>query len=339
MKRWLLAALLGLLGCGNDSALAPPACGQRCHGEVVTLTWNEGFVMPVDLVLIADPALLVGSGAEVRYQQLMSSIGQRRFDLHLAVLPASPGPAGRLLPRGTDCAADLPFIDAPRTCGMAPNYDGAVEGLVSCLIGPATGLAHQPLEALRLALAEARPGSFLRPDAFLWIIIVGAHDDDSRDELGELVPVGRYVESLAALRAGVGKVGVSVIGRSTSRLRQFAAGATESVLVDFAGDWSYAAELHALRVFNDTFPCIPPMVLDTDAASPGIRPDCVVSEWVGYQEPTSPQALPRCGSGVIPCFEVRPASVCPSSLILQVERGGCDAVSGTTLQMSCAVER
>jgi hypothetical protein len=163
MKRWLLAALLGLLGCGNDSALAPPACGQRCHGEVVTLTWNEGFVMPVDLVLIADPALLVGSGAEVRYQRLMSSIGQRRFDLHLAVLPASPGPAGRLLPRGTDCAADLPFIDAPRTCGMAPNYDGAVEGLVSCLIGPATGLAHQPLEALRLALAEARPGSFLRP--------------------------------------------------------------------------------------------------------------------------------------------------------------------------------
>jgi hypothetical protein len=337
MKRLLLA--ITLLGCGNEAAPAPPTCAD-CRGGMTVNTWPEPSALTADVLLVVDPALLANASGPDRLRGLAAAL-HRGHDLHLAVLPARAGAEpGRLVPPDDPCGLGAaPFLDAPLTCGLVPNFAGGLAELTGCLIDTARSQpARQPLEAIRVALEGQRGGSFLRPDTALLIVIVVAHDDDSRGPDGELVPIPRYLEFLSALRAGGGKVTAAVIGpAAVPRLRQFAAGAGRGPVLYLGADWGQATDLIRWNLLSVPLVCLPPKVVDRDPGTPGLQPDCTVTELVGPQGAVTERALPSCDASGPPCFDAQPRTECESGLEGSVQRGGCWPVPETMVRMMCAV--
>lgn len=216
--RWALGLALLLSGCGAPQPICEgDAC--RATVQVTTEVFPVGYTNRLDVLFVVDDSAAGPlQGPLAAYlPQFMAPLEHlsRPADLHVGVITADRG-AGRFTP--PSCArpggdeGGLQNQPVGETCGAAwladpeerflrlagcwgggfeaANFTGTLGDAFGCYAAvPATGCGYvQPLAALRAALegcaspggcAQAGNEGFLRPDAYLLVVIITSQDDCS----------------------------------------------------------------------------------------------------------------------------------------------------------------
>jgi len=337
---------------------AHPACSD-CQSER-TSTWQfqTSVSRAVDLLVVVDdtPATAERQALDAGYRQfatVLENLPGGTPSLHAMFVPAAL-PSGACSPpgaRGPACGLAPPtdYVTA-LSCGEQPNVAGSMADAFACLgdFGAEACGAAQPLEAMRRALIA--PGGFLRPGAFLQVVIVAGGDDASA-RAGALVPVAEYVDLLRVLKADPGMVAVSAIvpGPSCPGAPALEAGAprlaelvnafvANGVALSICGDnLSYALVQLAEQIAKGPAPSCVGGLRDVDPARPGLQPECAVEgradDVYGQQHRTS---LPSCDHAPAPCWRLLTDPACPGSWLFDVDRGpvSCRPLS-TRTEVSC----
>jgi hypothetical protein len=232
-------------------------------------------------------------------------------------------------------------------CGTVNNFGGPFTSTFGCLadLGADDCGPVQPLAAAATLLSgPPRAGweGFLRPDAYLLVVVVTASDDASGPPDAP-TPVQDAVASLKALKADPSQVLVSVVGpgdcgasvepyaRLTEFVFSFGANGTA------AGLCSDGLSTSLDRVLSYTNASVDPAcvqnVRDTDPTQPGLQADCSVLDY----GTDSSVAIPSCDVSVPPCWRLIPNGTCA---IFGIDRGAnwCDEdpKHGTVECAACA---
>jgi hypothetical protein len=205
--------------------------------------------------------------------QLWTDLGAYpRTDLHVAVATADPADFGQLRQSGNVQGAFIVDENAPDLLTRVTNHGGSL-GIDLAELGAVgtNGTASQPLGAARAAI-ESTP-DFLRPDAYLAIAIVSAHDDASAANVADIVTWAK------GLKADPDLVIVSAVyPAGAPRLDAFVdafADRGTKLPID-AGD--YVNAMTALGLAYKVIPSVPCLStpLDIDPETPGEQYDCTV---------------------------------------------------------------
>jgi hypothetical protein len=325
---WALAALAG--GCGG--ALGTPRCADGSCGsqtsQRATVTYSTD--RRVDLLFVVDdtPAIApyadrVAAGLTSMANELQDA-GQP-LSLHVGFARAGSCDTST---RARACGVTAPaqFVDV-QPCNVVANGALSFPGTFACLgaLGAGDCAPNQPIANALQALdpSTATWQGFLRPDAYLMVVVVAATDDAS-GPAGAPTPAIDLARRLKAVKADPSQVMVTVIGPGgcaagdvpAPRLSEFAAefGAFGLYMSLCADQLSYAVERLVL-VQNDrpALPCLT-SVRDTDAATPGLQESCTVVQRITETDTgtTVEQAIPSCDDGPPPCWHHPNAGGCAS---------------------------
>ena len=197
-----LFPLLGLLAsCGSPPA-SPGGCGELpCDSQrSFTRTFQTSATARLDLLFVVDdtPAIAPYTASVTTalsaFATTLTVQPGREPSLHVRFVPATvPSPDCPAASRAVACGVADETLQTG-LCGSDPSFPGGLSDAFACLGDRgANGCGTlQPLEAARRALAAA--GDFLRPDAYLAIIVVAGADDAS------MSPVDTYVDFIKSLK-------------------------------------------------------------------------------------------------------------------------------------------
>lgn len=267
-----------------------------------------------------------------RWVNVLDNIEGGLPSVHIGVVSADPNKGGRLLNAPTSSGCPTPtgsFVvdhsdpwwmcgsDSSARCGEK-NYDAGLGDVLGCIgelgaSGPAT---QQPLAMAVKALDGSVPANsgFLRAEADLFIVVVGASDDHSPGS------VASYAEQLAALADGDRWMSVATVApEGAPRIEALADELAGSKISIDAADWSDAlataaswyAQVLALSCIEGADPT------DVEISEPGLQLSCVASsmdERTGVAEIVEPCQMAADGQPApqtpLPCYwiEAAPAS-------------------------------
>ena len=340
-----------LAGCADRVPLDMTCGPEGCPLERATTDlFQQRVNRELDVLLVVDdtPAiepLLPTLPDEYRHvAQVLEAIGgSQPASLRLAVvrgsLPAEGSSACPAPPsRGPACGlAGGDRFTSTSNCGASPNFTLPFEDTLVCLadLGSEACGAFQPFEVARRALDpsggdDALVG-FLRPDAFLAVVFVGATDDAST------ASVSSFATFLQGLKADPTKVTVGVAGPPIACADASAptpAPRLRALTEAFGQNGSYQALCAAapialvLSTYLESIQdrrleaCVGP-VLDTDLATPGLQAGCVIEDqaWDQSQMMTT-AVLPDCAHAPAPCWRLTvDAQTCGPQLRFDVDRG------------------
>jgi hypothetical protein len=189
----LVQGLVLAVLCTGCEKKAPNPCPE-CDGpvQVTPEEFHVGVKNQLDLLFVVDTSEPLAQSVVEYLPRFMDALGQSQyygFDLNLAVVSADLAAAGALenTPVGTTCdAAHLAdpsqhVISAWRSLSECPfqgNFVGELGAAFACYAALPQGSGYgQPLEAMRRALTHDQ--GFLRDDAYLMVVFIGARDDCS----------------------------------------------------------------------------------------------------------------------------------------------------------------
>jgi hypothetical protein len=177
-----------------------------------------------------------------------------------------------------------------------------------------------PTQPLSVAL-DALSGSpragwegFLRPNAYLLIVVVSAEDDAS-GQPGAPTPVADLVARAKSLKPDPSQVVVSVVGPGDCaagdvqgpRLLEFAQNfGSNGLYIGLCSGQLTAAVIRVAESINDRLapPCAA-KVRDTDAVTPGLQPNCTIVMTSGIASGgTVMTTIPSCDDGAPPCWRL-----------------------------------
>ena len=338
---WFLA--VAALAASCDGALPGPCEDGSCGTQA---SWRRTFQSivsrNVDVLFVVDdtPAMTPYAGTLPAGFADMAAV--------LEGLP-QPGPAslhvgvvraGRCdqSTRGAACGigAGEQFLRA-EWCETMTNFSGALTDALACVgdLGTTNCEPAEPLAAAVDALVTPpRPGweGFLRPNAYLMIVVIAAGDDPSAQPA---IDVARLIKSV---KADPSQVVVSAIVakscatgdpvRLTEFVNQFGA---NGLLLDLCGGQFAPALQRITESINSSLqpPCVR-YVRDTDLDTPGLQPDCIFEDHLRAPDGTGRRrscravTSPRRPAGVCRPPEqwlrrIRPQHRAPDRLVL---RGG-----------------
>jgi hypothetical protein len=349
-----IVVFAGAAGCTDRVALEATCGHDTCPPEVSTTDlFGERVTREVDVLFVVDDTATIGPRLATLPDELRHAAGVLEAiggshppSLHVAVVRGSPPADGSSAcqpppPRGPECGlTGADRFTATSNCGRTPNFTRPFADTLVCLgdLGSQGCGAFQSFEVVRRAL-DPRGGAdslvgFLRPDAFLAVVIVAAADDSSTVG-GAPVSVSDFADFLKSLKTDPTKVTVSVAGppiecadgappMPAPRLKALTeAFGQNGTYVDLCSTHALSVALERYLEFNDEgrVPCVGP-VLDTDLATLGLQADCTVEDfrWDGSETHTT--VLPDCARAPAPCWRlvVDPQS-CGLELRFDVDRG------------------
>jgi hypothetical protein len=212
-------------------------------------------------------------------------------------------------------------------CGQT-NFAGPLDGELACLadLGTAGCPPAAPLAALLRVLSSPSPPpgweTFLRPDAYLMVVVVAAGDDASG------FAVSGLVDDLRGLKTDpVNQILVSVVGPATApRLTEFAQSFGGNAWYQTIGTAGLAGALAALDWRPEPIgPLCLDGVRDTDPATPGMQADCAVEDFMPSPDGTPvATVLASCDDAPPPCWRISPGTTgdgCDGRLTFSVDRG------------------
>ncbi len=328
----LLSAIAALL---HVACAGPSPIGEDARSCEIPLNAENSAPGPaVDVVIVVSDAPTMAPYRDALIANL-AALGDAAtmFDhgplLHLAVVGDDSG-RFTTAPRLDGCAVptadylvdlEQPWFECPGEDGCkARNYDGLLADAVACIGAvPPDGAPTTPLLArLEQALGPRNPASaaFLRPDAWLLVILISAEDDGSPDD------ATAYARRLRDQRADRGPVLVVTVGPAPDdapRLGAFrdAVGAHPSGNASAIAAAEWRAPLDALWAtdFTDLMlaGCIHDgQLIDAVPTMAGLQFDCVASEQdapgrVGAPIPACVMASPErpAADTPLPCLRWR----------------------------------
>jgi hypothetical protein len=318
MTHWPL--VVAVLAASCDGALPGPcedgSCGQQG-------SWRKTFQSTVsrriDVLFVVDdtPAMAPYAGALAAgfadMAAALETLPQASpASLHVGVVGA--GRCGQST-RGAACgiAAGEQFLRA-EWCETVTNFSGALTDALACVgdLGSTNCAPAQPLAAAVDALATPpRPGweGFLRPDAYLMVVVIAAGDDASAQPP---IDVARFIKGSKADPSQV--VASVIVPRSCAagdpvRLSEFVNqfGANGLLLDLCAGQFAPALQRLTDNISVSLQPPCLRDVRDTDLDTPGLQPDCTFEDHLRTADGTWTTAiLPSCDSAAPPCWRLTP---------------------------------
>jgi hypothetical protein len=254
--------------------------------------------------------------------------------------------------RGAACGVASPeqFLRS-EWCQTVSNVSGAIADAFACLgdfgaedCGPAQPLSAdlgaadcapaQPLAAVSQLLAGAPAAgweNFLRPDAYLMIVII-AGGDDASGAPGAPIPVSDVVTFVRSLKPNPYQIMVSAVapascaagGAPPARLVEFVqAFGANGVLVDLC-DGRLAPALLRLgtQIQTSIDPGCARAVRDVDPETPGLQADCTFLDWKPQpNDQWSASPIPSCDRAPPPCWRLVPGYCGGDGYVVDIERG------------------
>jgi hypothetical protein len=326
-------------------------CGSQASSKQTFQTWVN---RKVDVLFVVDdtPAMAphaaaLAAGLADTAQQLIGASPRSSF--HVGFIRAGTCDQST---RGATCnvGASEQFLRS-QWCGTVTNVGGpnGFAEAFTCLgdLGASDCGPAQPLAAAVQALASpARPGweGFLRPDAYLMMVIVAATDDTSGPP-GSPTPVSTFVDAVTALKQQSGQVLVSVIGPAdcapdevqAPRLADFASqfGGTSLYIGLCSGNLPYAVD-RIVQFLNIAQSLCVTNVRDTDLDAPGLQASCTFEDRMLAPDGSwTSTSLPSCATSGPPCWELLGAGAC-GGYQLSVQSGAdwCDE-AGQQFTIEC----
>jgi len=329
-----LAVCLLIASCGDS--VGPILCdGGRCATQT---SWRQTYEFPthnahnrsVDILLVVDDtsamaphasalaAGLAGIGQQLAYPGPINS-------LHIGAVRAGSCDAST---RGLACGVG--GVGSPEQflrsewCHTMTNFSSAFPDAVACLgdLGASNCGPAQPLAtAVQLLAGPARAGweGFLRPDAYLMIVVIAAQDDASGPP-GSLTPISELAAATKALKPDTSQILVSIIGpgdcaagdvpgpRLTYFMSEF--GAFGLYMPLCSGEWSRAVE-RVTSMTNQAYPppCVRGDVRDTVPGTPGLQASCTVEDsQLTASGSRITSGLPSCDQSAPPCWRLTPGA-------------------------------
>ncbi|MBV8759034.1 MAG: VWA domain-containing protein [Deltaproteobacteria bacterium] len=182
--------------------------------------------------------------------------------------------------------------------------------------------ANQALAAVDQALAH---DELTRDGSRLAVIIVAGKDDSSAVDPGEL---GRRLDA---------RVASLFVAGGGDRLHTFASAfaspsAVHEIVPLESLDPAYAIDAADppplnIRIAN---PCFDGPPWDSDRETPGLQPDCVVTQ--------SGRSIARCDDAIMPCWSLATTDVCPLYGGIVVHQGDVDVPPNTLVELQCVAE-
>ena len=349
----VLAALAA--GCGDS--LAPVVCdGRGCATQVSTRKrFQAAYNRKLDILFVVDdtPAIApqldtVATGIAAMAPSLTDT--RQPYSLHVGFVRAGRCDAST---RGAACgvAAPTQFLTS-EWCNTISNQTRAFADTFACLgdFGAASCGPAQPLSAAAQALAGSpRPGweGFLRPDAYLMIVVISGSDDAS-DESGSPTDVITTAALIKSLKQDPSQVLVSIIGPgdcgavTAPRLTQFGQqfGANGLIIGLCAGAFPAALERVTSYTSSSLLPPCIRNVRDTDPATPGLQADCTFEDSARAPDGSyATSRLPSCDQSAPPCWRLSPGGQgCSDGWAIEIERAPdwCYE-AGTSITLECLV--
>lgn len=325
--RWLF--VLAALAAGCDGSLPQPCADGHCGSQVsVKGSFQVNVNRQVDLLFVIDDTNAIAPYIDALAAGL-AAMGQRFPDspspeiaLHAAFVRGGTCDTST---RGATCGVAAPdqFLRS-EWCNTVTNFDfgsGLADGF-ACMgnLGTANCGPAQPLAAAAGWLTTpARAGwqGFLRPDAYLMVIVVAATDDASGPP-GSPTPVSAFVDTLKSLKPDPYQVMVSVIGPSgcvadempDPRLKEFvnSFGFNGVYVPVCSGDMEAVLDRVLTFVGDPVSPCLR-KVRDMDLDTPGLQASCVAErhELTPDHSIVSTPLL-SCDDSPPPCLRTGPAT-------------------------------
>jgi hypothetical protein len=354
LTRFVLALAALTAGCG--SSLAPACDGGDCVTQVSTrATLEYGGNRAVDILFVVDDTAAIAPHRETLARGFADIASVLVNPLvprapHVGFVRAGTCDASA---RAAACGIQLAEQFArSEWCDTVANFTGTFGTALTCMAdlgsddcGPA-----QPLAALLKAISgPPRPGweGFLRPDAYLQIVIVSAADDASGPlSVLDLATLAKQ------LKPDPSQVLVSIIGpadcapgdvtgpRLTEFVNQFGANGTYVSLC--SEPFTLAIRQITERSNVDLRPPCVANLRDVDADTPGLQPNCTVSRTNTTPFSLVTRALPNCDTGRTPCWRLGANAVCgdqPGRVFdIELEPDWCaEAEMSVTIEcLSCA---
>jgi hypothetical protein len=231
--------------------------------------------------------------------------------------------------RGAACgvAAGEQFLRA-EWCETVTNFSGALTDALACLgdLGATNCSPAQPLTAAVDALAAPpRPGweGFLRPEAYLMIVVIAAGDDPSAQstiDVARLIKSSKSDPSQAMASVIVARsCGAGDAPRLSEFVQQFGA---NGLIMDLClGQFAVALQ-EITNTINSALqpPCLR-YVRDTDLDTPGLQADCVFEDHRAAPDGTWTAAtLPRCDVAAPPCWRLAPGGAGCDGYSIDIQR-------------------
>lgn len=348
---WL--AMLAATATACQGSLPQGACVGGACGSQTTITRRvqQSVNRKLDIVFVIDDTdavapwqdnLRAGYPAMAR---ALENVEPSMPNLHVGFVRAS-GCAPQT--RAADCGIAAPesFI-RHEWCASISNFSGDLAQTFGCLADFGTGACApaQPFQALRDVLAQPPPPGwqgFLRPDAYLMIVVVAGRDDASDASVADLVAFVRGMKQDPA-----SQIMVSVIGpggdctaespppRLTELVQSFGANGVITGLCDHPT----AVIGHLLRPIQGVIqPACISGVLDVDPSAPGLQADCTFEDTVtGRDGARVTTALPACDAAEPPCWRLTDWAE-QSCALLEIDRGASFCIeSATQTLVECLV--
>jgi hypothetical protein len=344
----LVAAAALATAC--DGALPGPCDDGSCASQASwRKTFQQNINRQIDVLFVIDDtpgiapyAETVATGIVAMADQLAALPEKDPTSLHVGVVRAGRCDAGT---RGAACgvAGGEQFLRA-EWCEMVTNFPGALTDALPCMAdaGTTNCAPAQPLAVAIDALAtQPRPGweGFLRPDAYLMVVVIAAGDDASAQAPLDLA------KSIKGLKADPSQTSASVIvprscaasnpTRLTEFVNQFGA---NGILVDLCTGPIAAAVDRITSTINSSLqpPCVR-LVRDTDLSTPGVQPQCVFEDHLRAPDGTLTTAnLPSCDVSSPPCWRLDPGFfACDGYSLAIVRPTDWCAEAGTNVTIEC----
>jgi hypothetical protein len=345
-RRAALFYLCAATSCGDR--LTPLLCdGGACGTQV---SWRKNYQSTVDraidiLFVVDDTSAIAPYSATVArgladMATTLEALPQPA-SLHVGFVRAGGCDAST---RGAACSLTAPeqFI-REEWCEMNTNFPGAFADTFSCLgdLGAANCAPAQPLAAAQQALsAPPRPGweGFLRPNAYLLVVIIAGGDDASGAAVSDVAAFVRGLKSDPSYAGASAIVPASCAPAPSQRLIEFVETfGANGVLIDLCGDQLASALLQVTRrIETYTDPVCVTNVRDTDPETPGLQAACTFTDHVAPDGSFVDSTLPSCDetAGAPPCWRL--VAGCGSGYILDIDRGvdWCDE-AGQYVTIEC----
>jgi len=353
MKRAAIAVCLLVGACGDPK---PFLCdGESCGGQV---SWRRTFQRAhngkVDILFVVDdtPAMAPFTGALATGLAAMAARIQEPgpvTSVHVGLARAGSCDASA---RGAACGVAAPdsFLRSA-WCHTITNFSGTFADAFACLgdLGAANCAPAQPLTAALRVVERPTPAGwegFLRPDAYLLVVVVAAGDDASGPS-GSPTPVAELAARLKAVKLDRSQVLVSIIGpqrcgsaadppdpRLVEFTTLFGANATYVSLCSS----QLATALDTILVYTGDQlqpPCLS-NVRDVDLATPGLQAECVVEDRTSGSDGSLTTAmLPSCNDSPAPCWRMAAGGTC-QGYVFEIDYGAdwCSE-AGTNATIEC----
>jgi hypothetical protein len=351
MKRAAIAVCL-LVACGDPK---PFLCdGESCGGQV---SWRKTFQRThngkVDILFVIDdtPAMAPFTGALATGLAAMAARIREPgpvTSVHVGFARAGSCDA---LARGAACGVAAPesFLRS-EWCHTITSFSGTFADTFACLgdLGAANCAPPQPLaNTLRVVESPTAAGweGFLRPDAYLLVVVVAAGDDASGTP-GLPTPVSDLAARLKAVKLDPSQVLISIIGPqgcgSTAeppdpRLVEFMTlfGANSAYVSLCSGQLDVALDI--FRYTGDQLqpPCLS-NVRDVDLDAPGLQAECVVEDRSrGPDGSLTTAMLPSCNDSSPPCWRMTAGGTC-QGYVFEIDYGADWCIeAGTNATIEC----